>query len=103
MATMYGDETTVGASPLEGGFDERPAPQVTDGFSADHFLSVFNDFLRAKEECGEPTTGFTFEKFEQQLRARRAEIISQHNSQDVRFSVYIKDGKAKLKATPIKR
>ncbi|MEM9071956.1 MAG: MXAN_5187 family protein [Myxococcota bacterium] len=67
-----------------------------------HFRQVFDDFVAMKRECGEATTGLTFERFSQTLRKNRDTIVSKHGAKDVRFSVYKKNGKAALKATPVK-
>ena len=63
---------------------------------------VFEEFVAKKKECGEPTQGFTFDKFVQTLRKNKEAIVSKHGARSVRFTVYIKDGKAALKATPVK-
>jgi len=63
---------------------------------------VFDDFVRTKQECGEATDGFTYEKFRQTLTKNRDTLISRHGAQSVKFSVYVKEGKAALKASPLK-
>ena len=50
----------------------------------------------------EPTDGLSFEKFQNTLRKNRDALVQRHNCKRVRFSVYIKDGRASLKATPVK-
>jgi hypothetical protein len=67
-----------------------------------HFRHVFDDFLAKKRDCGESTVGLTRDKFLQKLRDNKASLIAKHNCRTVRFSVYVKDGKAALKATPIR-
>ena len=76
----------------------------TTGADADekHFREVFDQFVRTKQECGEPTSGLTFDKFVTTLRKNRDQIVSRHGAKTVRFTVYKKDGKAALKATPVK-
>jgi hypothetical protein len=66
------------------------------------WLSVFDDFVRTKKQCGEPTDGLTFEKFAQTLKKNRDALIERHGCKRVKFTVYIKDGRASLKATPVK-
>lgn len=61
---------------------------------------VYEDFVALKRENGEPTEGFTFEKFQGTLQKHRDAITSKFNCKRVKFSVYTKDGKAALKATP---
>jgi hypothetical protein len=68
-----------------------------------HFREVFEQFLETKRQCGEPTAGLTFEKFVITLRKNRDQIVSRHGARSVRFTVYVKEGKAALKATPIKQ
>lgn len=64
---------------------------------------VYEDFVAAKTQCGEKTEGFTYEKFEQTLKKTRETLIARHKCSRVKFSVYVKDdGKAALKASPIK-
>ncbi|MEM9188429.1 MAG: MXAN_5187 family protein [Myxococcota bacterium] len=67
-----------------------------------HFREVFEQFVATKKQCGEPTQGLTFEKFGQTLRKNRDQIISKHGAKSVKFTVYVKEGKAALKATPVK-
>jgi hypothetical protein len=55
-----------------------------------------------KRQCGEATANLTFEKFAVTLRKNKDQILSRHGAAKVRFTVYEKDGKAALKATPIK-
>jgi hypothetical protein len=64
--------------------------------------NVYEEFLRTKKQCGEPTEGLTFEKFRQTLRKNRDALVQRHNCKRVKFTVYVKDGRASLKATPIK-
>lgn len=67
-----------------------------------HFKEVFEKFVAMKTECGEPTSSLTFAKFGVTLRKNRDQIIKRHGARKVRFTVYKKNGKAALKATPIK-
>ena len=55
---------------------------------------MYDDFVRTKKQCGEPTEGLTFEKFQHTLKKNRDALIQRHGCKRVRFSVYIKDGKA---------
>jgi hypothetical protein len=64
--------------------------------------AVYQDFVALKQQCGENVDGFTYEKFEQTLRRSRDQLISRHAATRVKFSVYVKEGKAALKANPIK-
>ena len=67
-----------------------------------HFRHIFDDFIAKKHDCGESTVGLTRDKFLQKLRENKASLVAKHNCRTVRFSVYVKDGKAALKATPIR-
>ena len=64
--------------------------------------SVYEDFVKTKKQCHEPTEGLTFDKFRQTLRKNRDALVQRHNCKRVKFTVYVKDGRASLKATPIK-
>lgn len=67
-----------------------------------HFREVYEKFVETKKACNESTTGLTYEKFSGTLKKNRDQIISRHGAARVRFTVYVKAGKAALKATPVK-
>jgi hypothetical protein len=63
---------------------------------------VFDDYVRIKQECGENVQGITYEKFEVTLKKNEDTLMKHHKATSVKFSVYVKDGKAALKASPIR-
>ncbi|MDB4957158.1 MAG: hypothetical protein JWO36_4727, partial [Myxococcales bacterium] len=67
-----------------------------------YFKQVFDQFIAVKKSCNEPTTGLTVQKFSEKLVKNRDDLIAKTGCRDVRFTVYVKDGKAALKATPVK-
>jgi hypothetical protein len=77
-----------------------PAKPVNDETA--EWMSVYDEFLRVKKQCDEPTDGLSFEKFQNTLRKNRDALVQRHQCKRVRFSVYVKDGRASLKATPVK-
>ncbi len=82
--------------------EELLAAAAEQNEEAAHFRAVFDDFVAMKKKCGEPTTGLTLERFSQTLQKNRDAIVSKHGAKGVRFTVYEKNGKAALKATPVK-
>lgn len=86
------------------GGDNGMAPAAAGGMDTEEaeWRQVFDDFVRTKQECGENTDGFTYEKFRQTLTKNRDALISRHGASSVKFSVYVKEGKAALKASPLK-
>ncbi len=77
-------------SPGNGGGDEA------------HFQEVYRDFVSTRERCGEPADGLTYDKFAAKLKKNREQLIQKYSCRTVRFQVYVKEGKAALKATPVK-
>jgi len=67
-----------------------------------YFKQVYDQFLSVKQSCGEPTAGLTYQKFSEKLVKNRDDLKSKTGCKEVRFTVYVKDGKAALKATPVK-
>jgi hypothetical protein len=67
-----------------------------------HFQDVFHEFLAMRERCGEPGDGLTFEKFVGKLRKNRDQLVKKYGCRTVRFQVYVKEGRAALKATPVR-
>jgi hypothetical protein len=68
----------------------------------EQFRSIYKDFLGIKRQCGESTDNITYERFVAKLKKNRAALLERYGCESVRFQVYVKDGKAALKATPIK-
>lgn len=69
---------------------------------AGEWHQVYEEFVRTKRECNEPTDGLTFEKFQQTLKKNRDALMQRHGCKRVKFSVYVKEGRASLKATPVR-
>lgn len=67
---------------------------------AQHFRATFAEYVRVREQCGESTAGLSYEKFESTLRKTKDQIIQRHGGTRVHFTVYVKEGKAALKAAP---
>ena len=58
--------------------------------------------MATRERCGEGSDGLTYEKFVAKLRKNREQLVQKYACRTVRFQVYVKEGKAALKATPVK-
>ncbi|OJH41036.1 MXAN_5187 family protein [Cystobacter ferrugineus] len=67
-----------------------------------HFQEVFREFVQTRDQCGEPQDGLTYDKFVAKLRKNREQLVQKYACKTVRFQVYVKEGKAALKATPVK-
>jgi hypothetical protein len=80
----------------------RGEPITAVGGDNAYFAQVYEQFLAVKRSCNEPTTGLTFQKFSDKLVKNRDDLIAKTGCREVRFTVYVKDGKAALKATPVK-
>jgi hypothetical protein len=77
---------------------------AADGFDeATHFREVYAEYLTVRRGCGEGAEGLSYEKFENTLIKTRDQVLSKHPGRGVRFTVYVKEGKAALKAAPIKK
>jgi hypothetical protein len=66
------------------------------------WTQVYHDFVRIKQDCGEAVEGFTFERFSHTLRKNRDTLMQQHGVHHVQFSAYVKQGRAALKAKPVR-
>jgi hypothetical protein len=58
--------------------------------------------VEARQKTGEPVGALTLEKFRAKLETNKQQLIAKYNCRTARFAVYIKDGKAAIKATPIR-
>jgi hypothetical protein len=80
---------------------EASAPAVQG--EETHFREVFEQFVAMQKECGGPVNGLTFDKFVRKLHAAREQVMKRHDAASVRFTVYVKEGRAALKASPVKQ
>jgi hypothetical protein len=92
-----GPEEGAAASPQPAA--AAAAPEVDE---ETHWQQVFQEFVRTRASCGEPSEGLTYDKFRQKLEGNKAQLAAKYGCKTVRFQVYVKDGKAALKATPVK-
>ncbi len=92
-----------GAAPSAGKAPAPAAPAAEEFDEEKHFKEVFGKYLATRKECGESVDGMSYEKFSVTLRKNRDQILSKHDAKAVRFTVYVKAGKASLKASPIKK
>jgi len=82
---------------------EVPAPAAerrTDDEA--HWQAVYEEFLRVRETCGEPRAGVPYDRFREKLQRNRDQLIEKYACRTVRFQVYVKEGKAALKASPLR-
>jgi hypothetical protein len=84
------------------GADDGLDDQGLDAADHAHFKETYERFLEMRKRCGEPTSDLAFDRFLQKLAKNREGLIKKYNCRTVRFQVYEKDGKAALKATPVR-
>lgn len=67
-----------------------------------HFREVYAEYIATRERCGESIQNLSIEKFVLKLQDNKAQLVAKYACQTARFSVYVKDGRAAIKATPVK-
>ncbi|MBI5526171.1 MAG: hypothetical protein HY897_07535 [Deltaproteobacteria bacterium] len=73
-----------------------------DASRSDPLTAVYHEFLQARLRCGEKVENLSQERFVEKLKKTREDVMSKSGCKDVRFNVVVKDGKASIKASPIK-
>jgi hypothetical protein len=92
------------APPAAAGAPSNGSLPAADGFDeATHFREVYAEYLTLRRECGENSDGLSYDKFESTLVKTREQVLQKHPARGVRFTVYVKEGKAALKAAPFKK
>lgn len=64
---------------------------------------LFEAYRNAKSACGEDLKALSRDKLDQLVEKQRAALKAKFGCDDVRFRVVVEAGKAKLKATPVKK
>lgn len=107
MAAPSSAPTPVMGTPMAGMMMPPPPPPPTGSGAIalaeeQHFQDVFREFVVTRDQCGEPNDGLTYDKFVAKLRKNKEQLVQKYACKTVRFQVYVKEGKAALKATPVK-
>lgn len=76
------------------------APALSPAEELAEWKIVYEDFVKTKKQCGESTEGLTFERFKGTLERNKAALVARHHCSVVKFTVYVKEGKAALRASP---
>ena len=82
----------------------KPSTSPSNGQDPDHghFSQVFEEYLVLRQRCGESVVGLSLEKFAAKLQSNRDQLISKHGCRSAQFTVYEKDGKAAIRAVPVR-
>lgn len=83
------------------GFD-GPNAGGLDSADQAHFKEVYERFIDLRRRCGETTEDLGFDRFLAKLARNRENLVKKYACRTVRFQVYEKDGRAALKATPVR-
>jgi hypothetical protein len=104
-ASQRVSQEVTAVNPRMAGSMPRVSPTLGNAGPAGdeaHWQDVFAQFVAMREKCGEPADGLTYEKFSAKLRKNKEQLVAKYNCRTVRFQVHAKDGKAALKATPVR-
>lgn len=96
-AELHDRERGKGGKAGKAAAQAAPAGAAEDGED-----SLFAEYLGARETTGQGSAGLTKEKFAALLRQQEDAIRAKFGAAKVRFRVAVEDGRAKLKATPVK-
>ena len=72
------------------------APEIPD----DKLRRLYDTYLVARQRCGEPVDGISYESVASRIRAQVPQLMEKHKAKNIEFKVVIKGGKAVLKAIP---
>ena len=81
---------------------EVPETGGLDAADQAHFKDVYDRFIEMRKQCGETTQDLVFDRFLAKLTRNRETLVKKYACRTVRFQVYEKDGRAALKATPVR-
>jgi hypothetical protein len=100
-ASVDDNRTVVAQVPQELLAQVSPKNDV-DAADEAHYKEVYEKFVQTRIECGEDTSDLSYDRFVAKLLKNRQQIVEKHKARSVRFQVYAKDGKAALRALPVR-
>ena len=71
-----------------------------DPLAESRLRSVYRAYVEAKRRCNEDTTRLSFDAVAASLKRQVPELLERNNARDVEYRVFVKDGKAVLRAVP---
>jgi hypothetical protein len=77
-----------------------PGAEKLDPLSESRLRGVYQAYVEAKKKCNEDTTQLSFDQVAASLRKQVPELLVRHRAQDVEYRVFVKDGRAVLRAVP---
>jgi hypothetical protein len=81
-----------------------PAPRRSQpppaAISDESMRRLYQTYLKARQQCGEPVTGLSYEAVASKIRSQIPTLLEKHKARAVDFKVVIKGGRAVLKAVP---
>ncbi len=101
FASSVADAPPPSVDPLSVAEASR-AVEADEFDELEDWRKVYEEFVSVKKQCGEPTAGLTFDKFKGTLQRNKDALVARHGGSRVKFTVYVKEGKAALKASPVK-
>ncbi len=94
----FTSELTPASSPIAASVSSSQT--LLEAIPTSEFKEVYDEFLATRSECGE-SINLPFEKFVARLEKSKEAVINKHGCRSVKFKVYVKNGRAALKASPI--
>ena len=73
-----------------------PKPEISDN----QLRKLYDTYLVARQRCGEPTDGISYESVASRIRQQVPQLLEKHKARNIEFKVVIKGGRAILKAIP---
>jgi hypothetical protein len=99
MPAMTAAGMTAAGMPAVTAPSSGPGPEEDEEA---HWQAIHSEFLELRGRCGESVDNLGFDRFRPKLQKNKEALVQKYGCRAVRFSVYVKDGKAALKATPVK-
>ena len=80
-----------------------PEPAAASNETTEGGSDLFEAYRTARGACGEDVASLSRDKLDRLLAKQRDAIRAKTGCDEVRFRVVVEDGKAKLKATPVRK
>ncbi len=87
--------------PLEDRVSTAEHQALTAETAETYYKRLFDEYIAARKDNGEPTASITFEKFRDKVIRNEAALRDKLNVPKVRFRVQLKGGKVSLKPIPL--
>lgn len=96
-----GGEVRQNGDVERGHTQPTPASLSDSSIETDPLTKLYDEFVTTRRQCGESVDSVSFAGFKRKISKTETAVRDRFDCDEVRFEIYVKGGRAAIKATPV--